>query len=212
MSELDLFPFEQVEQPAFEPHQMIVLGRGVGDLTRQRALALKEYSVYNAPFLKHVVFSTGASIHAAGELPPNRRTEADIMEELASLPRNVSSARDEISGTTLENLIYSSELLLEGLPVRVLAHSNQMRRALYLGARVLGQPVTGVAAEDWGAQPETSSKLFSEKALLAKEVLLLAGVKHGDTRGLKQRAHAWRRLMQHAKPTERLPSETERYC
>lgn len=180
--------------------QLLVLARGMSDgepskPTRERALAAHAYWEQHGEDLGRVVFSGGyASLRnfSVTDIP----SEASVMAQIAGLPDDIVRL-EEHSNSTVENFIKSAELLDLKQPVGVLAHRVHMRRALFLGSRVMGDArLVPVLAEDYGASPENRISVGTEWLALAKDVINLAGVQSGDREVLKQRANRFEEFKQ----------------
>lgn len=196
------------------PHvdQLVVLGRGMseggnapGPLTEQRGIAAGVYARHFLPIT--VVYSGNASVmadDAAGE----RLTEARALQAVADVPATVHEKLEERSNSTLTNFVelmrggYLDPNLLTG----VLGHDAHMRRALWLGTRIMNpkRPLIGISAEALGAEPESSKQRATEVALLAKERYVLRGVKPGDyEEAARREATIWDPARSHLKGVAR---------
>ena len=152
--------------------------------TQERALAARAFCEQHP--LARVVFSGGNS-SLAGQAD-GRRSEASIMAEIADLPPDIHSIKEDQSNNTLANLLNSAPLLDPDKATGILAHSAQMRRALFLGGMVLPMPPVSVRAEAYGAKREEAVNYLLEAGLLFKEVVSLQGVEPGDIAGIAARA------------------------
>lgn len=169
------------------PQQIIVLGRGMcegrpTEATAERALAAYNYFEAHRPNL--VVFSGGNS-QSTEEYDPSRPSEASAMAEIAKLPPEITRIEPH-SHNTLANFMLSASLLDPHMRTGIIAHTAQLRRAVYMGRLVLPGGVQPIPAEAYGAKPEPPSIMDTLILLLEKSVLM--GVKPGNIDQIRQRA------------------------
>lgn len=170
--------------------QVVVIGRGMaGDepspATYARAVAATKFYGEN-PGVELIVFSSGYS-SLANVGAEDRPSEARTMADIAGLPAQVRTELEETSTNTLENFLHSATFLSPDRTTGVLAHTAHLPRALFIARRVLGNPVVGIPAENFGADPESSQSIAIEKLQLAWVRRLLSGVEPRDLATLRER-------------------------
>jgi uncharacterized SAM-binding protein YcdF (DUF218 family) len=161
------------------PEQLIVLGAGLHSAgnpkpeTIERALSTFHY--FDEFGASAVVFSGGYSIHEPET--GGGSSEAKVMAEIAidkGLPEDLVML-EEGSTSTYRNFINSEPFLSQQL-TGVITHARHMRRALYVGRKVLDVPLVGV--ESLGLHREDGA--FGRNARLAIAKAMLVGVAPGE--------------------------------
>lgn len=198
-------PLQYTPELGLPPSQLLVLGRGMSPegepsrLTAERAQAAALYYAAHMGEVERVVFSgNGSSLRADGrEIMSEAEAMARVAED-AGLPTGVIRL-EERSKTTVQNIVFSSELLGLNNTIGIVAHERQMPRALRAGRVILGNVnVVPVLAEDYGGHPEEGGA-FAEAMNRAKQEVLFFGAK-GDVDTIARREAALQRVQGGLRP------------
>jgi uncharacterized SAM-binding protein YcdF (DUF218 family) len=196
-------PYQHTPELELSPSQLLVLGRGMSPegepsrLTAERAEAAAFYYAAHGGEIERVVFSgNGSSLRADGrEVPSEAEAMARVAEE-AGLPSSAIRLEEE-SKTTVQNILFSSQLLGPNSIIGIVAHERQMPRALRVGGVILGK-VVPVLAEDYGGHSEEGGAL-AEAINRAKQEVIFWGA-GGDIDVIARREAALQRVQGGLKP------------
>lgn len=164
------------------PGQLLVFGRGSGELTDVRADAA---SIYYERYQPHTVVFAGSTSHLNGDTATT--AEADVMADRAGLPPGVER-RARNSNSTAQNLIEAAGYFDLREPIALLAHAEQMAHIRLLARPAFGRYVLEVPVEDFGFEPEPPSR--AERLHLIATRALYLGLPEGN---LERFAHRERK-------------------
>lgn len=196
-------PLQHTPELELPPSQLLVLGRGMDPegepsrLTAERATAVALYFEAHGDQIERVVFSgNGSSLRDDGsEILSEAEAMARVAED-AGLPSGLIRL-EQHSRTTIQNIVFSSQLLGPNSTTGIVAHERQMPRALRAGRVILGN-VVPVLAEDYRGHPEDGGA-FAEAVNRAKQEALFLGAR-GDIDTIARREAALQRVQSGLKP------------
>jgi hypothetical protein len=174
-----------LEAPA---SQLLVFGRGVtakglGPLSVARALAAREYCKQFPGAVDLAVFSGNGAVTDTQGL-----TEADEMVKEAQLPTGVAVETTPEAETTFANFMDSIRYFDPDRPIGLLAHRAHMPRIEWTAGKLsLGLTFVEIAAEDFGAKPESRSSEREEARLLRLSKVLYFGAEGYDAVARRER-------------------------
>ena len=178
------------------PSQLLVLGRGLQpngeptSATRERATSAAHY--FHEFGAETIIFSGGKSVLSGGSAT-EMLSEAELMTEIAVLrgvPDHVVKT-EPTSKTTVENIVNSLPLLDVDKPVGILAHGDQLPRAMFIGSLAITGPIIGIEALGIYKNPK------AEKALMLATRLMLLGVEAGEISNMTKREQRVAGLLSH---------------
>jgi hypothetical protein len=203
-----MFRFRNAAIDGEPVQQLMVLGRGQGQITQERGEAAGAYVRHFAHIaVPELVIFCGNTSAMAGDNIEGRTPEADIMGDAADLDeftdRGLRQVREKISDTTLRNGVEAVPYIDLSKTIGILAHKGELPEWLGIGhmhrgvrnTRLVFGPaanIRGIAAEEYGAEPEPFARhIGTEVFARFKDSIFLARVTPGDAQAAAAADARW---------------------